>query len=174
MPSFSLIPHPDHPPLAVRGVEVEARRGEDRMLLRYQVIGAEKVIFPALASAKRADDLWRTTCFELFLRLDEDRYVEFNFSPSTCWAAYAFESYREGMAPLDLDSAPHVERLSAGIEVDCAIGDLLRDERPMALTAVIEEEGGVRSFWALAHSPGKPDFHDPACFAATLPARAAR
>ena len=41
----------------------------------------------------------------------------------------------------------------------------------MGLTAVIEEEGGVKSFWALAHGdPAKPDFHDPACFTAKLPA----
>jgi len=26
----------------------------------------------------------------------------------------------------------------------------------------------VLSYWALAHPEGKPDFHDPACFAATL------
>ena len=40
----------------------------------------------------------------------------------------------------------------------------------LGLTAVIEEEGGHRSYWALAHAPGKPDFHAPTCFAATLPA----
>jgi hypothetical protein len=38
------------------------------------------------------------------------------------------------------------------------------------LAAVIEEEGAVKSYWALAHPPGKPDFHHPTCFAATLPA----
>jgi hypothetical protein len=36
--------------------------------------------------------------------------------------------------------------------------------------AVIEEEGGALSYWALAHPADKPDFHDPACFTATLPA----
>ena len=51
----------------------------------------------------RTDELWRSTCFELFLRFDDDeRYVEFNFSPSTRWAAYAFDGYREGMAELPL------------------------------------------------------------------------
>jgi hypothetical protein len=34
--------------------------------------------------------------------------------------------------------------------------------------AVIEEQGGVISYWALAHPGEKPDFHDPACFAASL------
>jgi hypothetical protein len=38
------------------------------------------------------------------------------------------------------------------------------------LCAVIEERDARLSYWALAHPPGRPDFHHPACFAATLPA----
>jgi hypothetical protein len=37
-------------------------------------------------------------------------------------------------------------------------------------SAVIEEEGGMVSYWALNHPDGDPDFHHPACFAATLEA----
>jgi hypothetical protein len=40
----------------------------------------------------------------------------------------------------------------------------------MNLAAVIVERGGEKSYWAIAHPADKPDFHDPACFAATLPA----
>ena len=40
----------------------------------------------------------------------------------------------------------------------------------MNVTAVIEERGGTKSYWALAHPADKPDFHDPACFVATLAA----
>ena len=35
---------------------------------------------------------------------------------------------------------------------------------------VIEELDGTKSYWALAHPPGKPDFHHPDCFALTLAA----
>jgi hypothetical protein len=38
------------------------------------------------------------------------------------------------------------------------------------LTAVIEEEGAIKSYWAIQHPAEKPDFHDPACFAAMLAA----
>ena len=41
----------------------------------------------------------------------------------------------------------------------------------LALSAVIEELDGTKSYWALAHPPGKPDFHHPDCFALTLEAR---
>jgi hypothetical protein len=40
----------------------------------------------------------------------------------------------------------------------------------MNLAAVIEEASGVKSYWALAHRADQPDFHDPACFVAELPA----
>jgi hypothetical protein len=35
---------------------------------------------------------------------------------------------------------------------------------------VIEETNGRKSYWALAHPPGKPDFHHSDCFALGLPA----
>jgi hypothetical protein len=47
---------------------------------------------------------------------------------------------------------------------------LLPADSDLALTAVIEETDGTKSFWALAHAPGPPDFHNPDCFIATLPA----
>jgi hypothetical protein len=40
----------------------------------------------------------------------------------------------------------------------------------LGLSAVIEEKDGTLSYWALAHPPGRADFHDPACFALELPA----
>lgn len=38
----------------------------------------------------------------------------------------------------------------------------------IALSAVIEEVDGTKSYWALRHPPGPPDFHHPDCFALTL------
>ena len=171
MPTFNLVPHPDHPSLAVRAVAVELLRKTENVQLTFVIRGAEEVVFPAPTTPTRADELWRTTCFELFLGFDdEERYVEFNFSPSTRWAAYAFDGYREGMATLDRDAPPRIERLADGVAADCDLAGLPHGELRMALTAVIEEEGGVRSFWSLGHPPGKPDFHHPACFDARLPA----
>ena len=49
------------------------------------------------------------------------------------------------------------------------LGDLaaLRDAGHwrIALAAVIEDENGGLSYWALRHPPGKPDFHHPNGFA---------
>jgi len=174
MNRYSLLPHPDHPPAAVRGVTVALRMtdGGD-VLLTYTIDGAERVVMPERTSPARCDGLWKTTCFELFLMFDdEEHYVEFNFSPSGAWAAYAFDGYRDGMAELPRDIVPHVERMRDGVTVDCDLGGLPHGELLLSLTAVIEEEGGRRSFWALAHPPGTPDFHHRDCFAARLPAPA--
>jgi hypothetical protein len=54
--------------------------------------------------------------------------------------------------------------------------DLSRTLLPMnepwhlGLSAVIEERKGAKSYWALAHPAGPPDFHHPDCFAAELAA----
>jgi MOSC domain-containing protein YiiM len=40
----------------------------------------------------------------------------------------------------------------------------------LGLSAVIEETSGRKSCWALAHPPGKPDFHHSDCFVLWLPA----
>ena len=38
----------------------------------------------------------------------------------------------------------------------------------LGLSAVIEDDAGTLSYWALRHPPGKPDFHHPDAFALEL------
>ena len=40
----------------------------------------------------------------------------------------------------------------------------------LGLSAVIEAMDGTKSYWALAHAPGPPDFHNRDCFTARLAA----
>ncbi len=35
----------------------------------------------------------------------------------------------------------------------------------LAVSAVVEDDSGKLSYWALGHPPGKPDFHHPDAFA---------
>ena len=56
------------------------------------------------------------------------------------------------------------------IDVDALIYLPASDEPwQLALTAVIEETNGVKSYWALKHPPGKPDFHAAVGFVLELP-----
>ena len=172
--SFSLLPHPETPPSKVRAVTARIWMADTTgLLIEFTVEGSKTLRLPERAQPARRDGLWKTTCFEMFLMRADNRYFEFNFSPSTEWAIYAFETYRNGMMPLEVDAAPIIEfSATAGkylLTADIDFGQIPPGSQAIALCAVIEETGGAKSYWALAHPPGAPDFHHPTCFAATLP-----
>jgi hypothetical protein len=174
----ALIPHPLHPPRAITRVEVDVERASaDRLELNYWVFGdMDALRIAAPAPPLRTDNLWRTTCFEAFFaRPGTSAYRELNFSPSTEWAAYDFQSYRDpNRENARLPEPPVVALmlrradrllLTAGVAIDLG-GPCWR----LGLSAVIEEKDGAKSFWALAHpDPAKPDFHHPDSFILVLP-----
>jgi hypothetical protein len=177
----NLVPHPEMAPSAISSVTAEIARVEEGMfVIRFAALGdVRNLRIPEpVRYASRQEELWQTTCFEAFIRLRESRsYLEFNFAPSTGWAAYRFGSYRRGredlaIPPPHFDVELHTNRLEVVVAVDTSElpafpdGDVWR----INLAAVIEECSGVKSFWALAHPPGKPDFHHPDCFTLELPA----
>jgi hypothetical protein len=169
----TLVPHPDFLPVSVRGIEVMLACGSDgRWLIEYRVDGADDLETPELGPVRRADELWKHTCFELFVRPEgSEGYYEFNFSPSGAWAAYRFTGYREGMAELPL-GVPAIEWWGGEMRAAVDLSGLPDGDWCVGVTAVIEESGGKRSFWSLAHPPGKPDFHHEANFAWEVPAAA--
>ena len=163
-----LIPHPAHPARGVRGMTVSGTVMQ-RAVLTF-VFDGEGVAVPPASRPMRADGLWRTTCFELFVKPEGgDEYFEFNFSPSTAWAAYCFDGYRDGMSDADVTS-PRIEPVERGLRVTADLSILPPPPWRVGLSAVIEETDGTKSYWALTHPPGKPDFHHPDCFALELPA----
>jgi len=174
--THQLTAHPSHPPRRVTGVEARIIGADEHWLrLRWRIDGAQDLVVPPFAGKGRADNLWQTTCFELFLKPEGgEGYCEFNLSPSERWAAYDFTGYRQGMSERPAEREPQTAmRLGSSFAIfDAAmpLSALPRAECRMNLAAVIEEQGGVKSYWALAHPADKPDFHDPACFLATLPA----
>ena len=147
----------------------------NEVLLTFEVTGASELVVPAWGSPGREDGLWRTTCFELFWQGDDRAgYIEVNLSPSSCWAAYAFDRYREGMREQPMAVSPHIETSHADdrfiLEADIDFATFPGGDARIALSAVIEETDGTKSYWALAHPPGPPDFHHPDCFALRIPA----
>src|SRR5687767_1847903 len=93
--------HPDSRCIAVTRIEVDvARPSPDSLLLRYFVTGKMSDLrLPPVTAPARADELWQHTCFEAFVcALPGAAYYEFNFAPSTQWAAYRFSGYRSGMS----------------------------------------------------------------------------
>ena len=108
MGTHRLVAHPDHPPVAVKGMAVQwIDTGNGQLQLRYRIDGHDRLFVPPFAGRGRADELWRTTCFELDLQQPgANEYLEFNFSPSQRWAAYDFADYRSGMQERPMGHEP--------------------------------------------------------------------
>ena len=176
MEMHELVPHPDHPPVAVSQIRARITNIDETWLnLHWQIEDAGRLVLPPFAGKGRADGLWRTTCFELFLQpVDGVGYIEINLSPSERWAAYDFLGYRDDMAKRPMAREPvcttRVGQTIATFDAAVPLAGLPPRPWEVGLCAVIEEIGGIKSYWALAHPPGEPDFHHPACFTLTLPA----
>jgi len=162
------LPEPSQEVARVRSAE-QLRFAEAALL--HQAGATSRIDTPRISDVGRTDGLWRGTCFEVFALLRDGSYAEFNISPSGEWAAYGFRDYREGMSNLDGPiRVTKVAMAGRDLELDALINwtDWPHVDR-MGLSAVIEDVDGNLSYWALAHPPGKPDFHHPDSFALTLP-----
>ena len=175
---LNLVPHPATPPSEPFKVWVNVEHSAAFSATATTNIwfgigaAATRFVIPEPLEPKRADDLWRTTCFEAFLRVPgAEGYREWNFAPSGEWAAYDLSAFRTGMTEADV-APPYIRiednltwwALGATIAVDAGA------DWQLGLSAVFEEKDGTRSYWALAHPSGdKPDFHAADCFVARLP-----
>jgi hypothetical protein len=162
---IALACHPESGSRALRSVQAGVTRKAGGLAVSYVLaghIGELRMPTPGMRP------LWQHTCCELFVaRRGGTAYHEFNFSPSGDWAAYAFTDYRQG-GPIEVADPGIVVRTSSEtLELKASVaggsGPLL-----LGLSAVIEEQDGALSYWALRHAPGKPDFHHRHAFALEL------
>jgi hypothetical protein len=167
--------HPASSCIAATRIEVGiAQPRVDSLMLSYVVTGKmSNIRLPSVMDASRSENLWQHTCFEAFVRASSvAEYYEFNFSPSTQWAAYRFTGYRSGMSmpaeiavpPIEVRSNFDCFELRVGLGLE-GLSGLPRDiPWRLGLSAVLEDTNGGKSYWALTHPPGKPDFHHADCF----------
>lgn len=182
MTQFSLVPHPDFPAADVERIEViPTRQINNQIGFRFMVTGdLGSLCFPTAEHPSdrfRRDELWRSTCFEAFVRpAGRSSYFETNLSPAGHWAVYEFDAYRQGMRDAAAshhwfksdDRRPDWYSISGDFMFDALNGDT--GDWYVNLTAVIEAKDATKSYWALAHAAGPPDFHNADCFTARLPA----
>ena len=163
--------HPMSHSVAVDGIETEVSRADKRFIVSYRLSGrVADLVLPAQTVPVRTDELWRHTCFEAFVGDGAGGYAEFNFAPSGQWAAYRFDAYRQGMRLLELEAPQITVSTSDNLLELTAAFEVPGGAAQLALSAVIEEAGETVSYWALAHPPGKADFHHADCFALDLAA----
>lgn len=172
---MQLLPHPESAAHPVRQFDATAEYGPDGALRLTWRLTADlaRLRMPPATSPGRADDLWRHTCFEAFVADPHSAgYVELNFSPGGAWAVYGFRGYRDGGIALPLRHEPVAvwqrEPAALGLVVHFRMDSLPGPPGPrppvavrVAMAAVIEDDAGALSWWALRHQPGNPDFHHP-------------
>ena len=176
---MQLLPHPESAAGPVRQLDATAGYGSDGALrLTWRLAGnVSRLRIPPATTPSRADELWRHTCFEAFVADPHSTgYLELNFSPSGEWAAYGFRNYRTGMAQLPLKKPPAARWQRTADELTLAV-DFRMDDLPgppgprppvavrVALAAIVEDDQGTLTYWALRHPAGKPDFHHAEAFA---------
>src|SRR6476469_8073605 len=175
---FNFAAHPATPPAAPQfkvwaNVDYAGALGAAATVNIWFGIGApaSRFVIPEPTEPERADGLWQATCLEAFLRREGgDGYREWNFAPSGQWAAYDFTAPRAGMSNADAaDPYIRVEDNLTWWAVGVSIAVPADTNWELGLSAVLEEQDGTKSYWALAHGGDAPDFHDPGCFIARLP-----
>lgn len=164
-----LVPHPAAPPSP--GVEALASAALDGrgLVLRWSLRAAPNLlaVAPRASRPGRRDRLWEHTCCEAFVGTpDGEGYLELNLAPSEDWALWAFDGYRSGMraaasgAPrMRVLRMPRELRVDAIVDPDAVRAFIGSPPYVTGLSAVVEEQDGRRSYFALAHAGERPDFH---------------
>jgi len=158
---------------------------DNLIILSYSISSdISDIIIPAISLAppkggaetqlgKRMDDLWKTTCFEVFLASKTKKsYIELNLSPSLDYNIYSFSGNRLGMKEEESLKIVNIERevkempnikgnnsFSLKFTIisnnTISINDLL-----INISSVIKYSNGNSSYYAINHGENKADFHD--------------
>ena len=167
----SLILHPDCAEGPIRSVSAQIEPTADGCRARFRFDGDVTAIkIPVSTASERTDNLWQTTCFEIFWQPRGDTYYrEFNLSPSSRWACYDFDSFREGMRDAPVEAISISSSHNDGeLVLEANIASKLPLSADVALNAVVEDKDGNIQFWALAFEDGKAEFHSTVCRAIAL------
>ncbi len=150
-------------PIEVRGSALTQGK---QLIFEYELIDPGGAVLDSLSAGEwrsweRADELWKTTCFEAFLsRAGDKGYWEFNFSPAKRrWNVYRFNAYRDPQPPRSSADFELLEVTASAGRLKCVLN--ARFDLPKldcALTAVIRLDSGMQYF-ALTHAADKADFH---------------
>lgn len=164
----TLILHPDCPAGPITAISASIMPTKSGCRAVFRATGdLGSITIPEPAEPVRMDDLWRTTCFEIFWGNAGEgagpNYREFNLSPSTRWACYDFDDFRLNSRDGPADVAIECRREQNTLVVETEISSDLPLPADVALNAIIEDTQGNIQFWALAFQPGKADFHSKVC-----------
>jgi len=172
---FSLYPFDSAFDPAILNLAGRIARTDHRLMLQYNLYDDHsKVLIPVAKFPRREHHLWKTTCFEFFISMKNDRrYWEFNLSPSGDWNVYRFDDYRVGIQEetafesLPFSVETRSDQTSLTIELDLNLINLTQPLE-VGITAVIEQIDRKITYWAIEHCGTEADFHLRESFALKL------
>ncbi|PZD73594.1 hypothetical protein C1752_02130 [Acaryochloris thomasi RCC1774] len=149
-------------------VKGELTRNPECLRIRYVVVDplGEVVALPPSDAPSRQDDLWATTCLELFFGpAGSENYWEINLSTAGHWNVYRFDAYRSGMREeasvtvLPFKVERPAGRLHLSLDLDLTLLGIGEGELEVAIATVLQSKNNLMSYWALTHPGAEADFH---------------
>ncbi len=118
-------------------------------------------------SPSRKNEIWKKTCFEFFLKPENQKqYWEFNVNSKKDWNIYFFSDYREDLKSVDAAKAPKVEVSGNMIEAQWVLPEVLstkvKENFMIAVSVILyDSKNGLKQYYAIRHPVSEPDFHHP-------------
>jgi len=147
-------------------IEVSFSLTPQHLLLSFVLSGvSDNYLFDTKNHAKRADELWKATCFEAFIKNPNSKeYWELNIAPSGAWNFYYFSDYKKDMQEERRVLTPKVlfkqKRDEVYVNVEMNFTEKLFDGRgEFNLALILLNVEGKREFFTLNPKEGVADFH---------------
>lgn len=143
---------------------------KNKLCLTFRINGELKeYIFPKQSKLKKANELWKATCFELFLADEEERYYELNFSSSLVWNLYVLDAYRAEPKEFELEEEPNITIVQKDnefhivFELETKAINFEKFKYYNMATILLNKEK-ERTFWTINHLNDTPNFHNKESF----------
>jgi len=155
-----------HTPTSNLFVDSSLKLTKSKIVLSFVIKGKLfDYTFPKKYKLQRLDELWKETCFELFLAGDDKSYYELNFSPSFGWNFYLLNAYRAEPKELEVLNEPKIksekreDEFSIYFELESKNLNFEKFTHYNLATILLTKEK-KRTFWAIKHLKDRADFHD--------------
>ncbi len=138
---------------------------EKRVKISFFIKGLlAEYVFPLKSEKKRANELWKATCFELFLaNSTKEAYYELNFSSSLAWNFYYLSGYRAEVKELQNISNPKIEVYKSDNKFKIVLEmevENLKEFDSYNVACIVLNKKNERIFWSVHHHLNRPDFHN--------------
>ncbi len=146
-------------------LSVKVDRQGNFLVLKYEMTGAiESILMAEGDFPTRRIGLWETSCFEYFFGVPgQDYYWEVNLSTAGHWNIFRLENYRSGfreeLAIEALSVSVNRSAFSLETRFNLSLLGLEKSEIELSVTAVIADQLGEISYWAVCHAGVEADFH---------------